>query len=64
MQFSIENECDFSDFGDSDSDGEQAIDDNIYGYPVMSSGEILLKMTRTSSQQEVILTLLTIKMLM
>ena len=30
-QFSIENDSDFSDFGDSDS--EQAIDDNIYGYP-------------------------------
>ena len=32
-QFSIENDRDFSNFGDSDLDEEQAIDDNIYGYP-------------------------------
>ena len=33
VQFSIENDSDSSDFGDSDSDEEQTIDDNIYGYP-------------------------------
>ena len=32
-QFSIENDSDSSDFSDSDSDEEQTIDDNIYGYP-------------------------------
>ena len=31
-QFSIENDSDLSDFGDSDSDEEQAVDDNIYGW--------------------------------
>ena len=31
-QFSIKNDSDFSDFHDSDSDEEQAMDDNIYGY--------------------------------
>ena len=31
-QFSIENDSDSSDFGDCDSDEEQTIDDNIYGY--------------------------------
>ena len=62
-KFSLESDSDFSDFGDSDSDEEQAIDDNIYGYPNDLEGEILLKMTRTSSQQAVILTAMTIKML-
>ena len=33
VQFSIKNDSDSSDFGDSDSDKEQTIDDNIYGYP-------------------------------
>lgn len=32
-QFLIENDSDFSDSGDSDSEEEQAIDDNIYSYP-------------------------------
>ena len=49
-QFSIENDRDSSDFGDSDSDEEQTIDDNIYGYPNDVEGRNFAEMTRTSSQ--------------